>query len=282
MGVFTERLVRTSSTWGDPKYGQQMFMIDLQCIDTEERQLLKKLGYNINAEKYWLPYHSSGGDLTSNGTVAYDIHLKSMTRHHCVYAIDLTTISSFSAYLGSYLNGLVAETELPYGAEWWGPQVVQAFFNCGEPGFGFYRVEQLFQNITELVTNHMRQSGVADFSEPARGVARQDKPCIAVRWAWLTYPASLVLLTLWFFTWVALEPRTAGNRPAIWKSSPLALLYHGFAGKAELDPKPLTMNDLETTKGMHKLASTQHRAYLMHLTLKAFRKDRALCSMTPD
>ena len=256
MGVLTETLVRTSSTWGEPKYGQQWFMIDLQCIDTEERQLLKKLGYDIKAEKYWLPYHSSGGDLTPNGTVVDDIHLKSMTRHHCVYAIDLTTASSFSSYFGSYLNGLVSGTELPYGAEWWGAQVVQAFFNYGEPGFGFHWVEQLFQNMTESITNHMRQSGVADFSEPARGVARQDKTCIAVRWAWLTYPAFLVLLTLWFFTWVALETRTAGNRPAIWKSSPLALLYHGFAGKAELDPKSLTMNDLETTKGMHKLAST--------------------------
>jgi hypothetical protein len=51
---------------------------------------------------------------------------------------------------------------------------------------------------------------------------------VAIRWGWLAYPAVLLALTQIFFILVVAQ--SAINHTAVWKSSPLALLFHGLSG----------------------------------------------------
>jgi hypothetical protein len=48
---------------------------------------------------------------------------------------------------------------------------------------------------------------------------------IHIRWAWMAFSGSVVVLTMLFF--VMIVAQSAGHGVAVWKSSPLALLYHG-------------------------------------------------------
>lgn len=111
--------------------------------------------------------------------------------------------------------------------EYEGPQAVQKFFDHGEATFD--SIVRTYANITEAVTGFTRANGAANFSEPVVGVAKEEKTCIAVRWPWLAFPTCLVLLTLAFFVVLVITTRPTDLRPAIWKSSPLALLYHGLS-----------------------------------------------------
>lgn len=52
--------------------------------------------------------------------------------------------------------------------------------------------------------------------------------CLHVRWGWLTFPIAFVLLTLIFFIAMIIDTRPTGDRAQIWKSSPLALIFHGL------------------------------------------------------
>lgn len=65
-------------------------------------------------------------------------------------------------------------------------------------------------------------------SVPAKGIVLDSAACVAVQWPFLSFPATIVLLTLVFFTTMLMETRPTHARPHIWKSFPLALLYHGL------------------------------------------------------
>ena len=84
-----------------------------------------------------------------------------------------------------------------------------------------------FQNISQSITTYMRETGNANHSEPAGGNVLRGETCLEVHWGWLALPAALVVLTLLFFIVMIIQTRPTGNRAQIWKSSPLALIYHG-------------------------------------------------------
>ena len=124
-----------------------------------------------------------------------------------------------------------------------GPQSLQTIYNYGNVTFD--RVDETFQNISDSITSFIRQSKFSNWSNPAEGVTMRDQVCLSVRWPWLVLPAVLVLLTVIFFIAIIVDTRPTGNRAPIWKSSPLALLLHGF----ELPNKPAAnideLNDME-------------------------------------
>lgn len=96
--------------------------------------------------------------------------------------------------------------------------------------YGSVSLESLnstFQNISQSITTYMRERGNANHSEPVRGIVLHGQTCLEVRWGWLALPAALVVLTLLFFIAMIIQTRPTGNRAQIWKSSPLALMYHG-------------------------------------------------------
>lgn len=53
-----------------------------------------------------------------------------------------------------------------------------------------------------------------------------------VCWAWLSYPAALIVLTLVFLTAMIIETRGGEGRSHDWKSEPLALMFHRLDDEA--------------------------------------------------
>ena len=252
-GRLTETLIGTSSNWGGNGTDDALTMLDTHCINSGERQSLESLGYDIRDNERWLAYNITF--MLSTWPELNDTFPESMVIRDCLYAVDMTFMNSLDGYLVSLFSGNVTgpvvAPEAPLG-EFSGPQALQAFFNFGD--VTLQRVDDTFANITASLTNYIRQNSVANFSTPALGVASQDKTCIVVRWPWLLFPATLVLLTLIFFVLTLLETRPTGTRPDIWKSSPLALLYHGLAHEDGRGAALRASNNMAHIDGMQALA----------------------------
>ena len=60
------------------------------------------------------------------------------------------------------------------------------------------------------------------------GTVLTSETYIKLHWQWLIFPAAMVLLAILFFLAVVLF--SAANHRVVWKSSTLALLYHGLSG----------------------------------------------------
>jgi hypothetical protein len=98
----------------------------------------------------------------------------------------------------------------------------------------------LFRNLAQTLTTYIRslrgtQTVPKDYRGPSipdtgpiQGTAYELQAYISIQWGWLAYPAALLVLTQLFFILVVVQ--SAVNGTAIWKSSPLALLFHGLSG----------------------------------------------------
>jgi hypothetical protein len=254
-GKLTETLKSTTANWAsgttDETPALAMAMLDIQCLKPIEVRSLTNLGYNLTAGQRWLAYNPPFQLTTSRSNTTFP---ESMMNRGCLYAVDDIFMESIATFFVTLFNGTV-NGGVPASEEeagvFRGPQVVQWFFNFGSADFDW--VDQTFNNVTTSLTNYIRQNGVANFSSPAIGEAKEAKTCIAVRWPFLTYPAALAVLTLIFFLAVVLVTRPTGHRPRVWKSSPLALLYHGLVGWEESVSNTILIEDM---KGMEDAAKS--------------------------
>lgn len=90
-----------------------------------------------------------------------------------------------------------------------------------------YNTNNYFKSIESLatsMTNNIRQQNDSD-SSPFEGVAYQTETYVHVRWAWFTYPATVLALSLLYLLGTVIESRD--RNILVWKSSCLALLLHG-------------------------------------------------------
>ena len=73
------------------------------------------------------------------------------------------------------------------------------------------------------MTNAMRASGGG---VPVLGTAYEMSTYVHIRWGWIALPAIVVLMTGAFLAAAMLRSRT--TRTKLWKSSALAMLFHGL------------------------------------------------------
>ena len=221
-------------------------MVDTTCLSEYERLSLSKAGYHLDPSTRWLAYNLTfdpdDSDLTCQDTVnePNDISSQcqnvsdnapfpeSMLSHECLYILDNMFVGSlWSDYLDDFFQGTVeGEALLDSINDIKGPQNLQTLYNYGNVSFD--RVNETFQNISKSITKYIRQNALGKWSNPAEGVVMHDQTCLSVRWPWLTFPAVLVLLTVIFFVAMMINTRPTRGRAPIWKSSLLALLFHGF------------------------------------------------------
>lgn len=81
------------------------------------------------------------------------------------------------------------------------------------------------EGLANAITSVIRQHGDTPSAEYAQGTAYGLQTCIKVKWTWLALPSALILLTIAFLLTTILETR---SRNMTWKSSVLALLFHGL------------------------------------------------------
>ncbi|KAL8852378.1 MAG: hypothetical protein Q9221_002762 [Calogaya cf. arnoldii] len=80
------------------------------------------------------------------------------------------------------------------------------------------------ENLATSMTNSIRGQD-DNVTGPAYGIAWTSQTYVHVRWAWLAFPATLILLASCFLLGVILE--TSHRDILVWKSSNIALLFHG-------------------------------------------------------
>jgi len=231
----------TRSSWGhtvppppnrsDPVptiYRPYLGMVDTTCLSAHERQSLLNVGYHLDSSTRWLAYNLTfdpqSQNISSNASFP-----ESMLVSECIYIIDhLLVVTLWETYLkdffqatveGDSFNSDVIETLR-------GSQNLQTIYNYGDVSFD--RVNRTFQNISDSITSFFRQNSVSKFNDPAKGVVMHNRTCLSVQCAWLAFPSILVLLTLIFFVAIIIDTRPMGNRAPVWKSSPLALAFHGL------------------------------------------------------
>jgi hypothetical protein len=124
------------------------------------------------------------------------------------------------------------------------PTVTKLLYNSNDLG-------ELFNNVANSITNEMRRN--ADNQPSLSGELGTLKTVLDVRWAWIAFPAFLVVSSLLFFVIAMVE----SHRQAVplWKSSTLAVLCHGIEEKVR-DP----FTSIERASGMeHEAAKVDLR-----------------------
>ena len=216
-------------------------MIDMTCLSAYERQSLLNNGYRLDKDAKWLPYNLTFDPLYRNFSDSPQFqHLtanasfpESMLVHGCLYALD--QFFEFCLW-ENYMRDLFTDTirgdngnDLPTGIveRMNGSEVLQTIYNYGNVSFD--RVNQVFENVSDSMTDFFRLQTFPKYNDPAQGLVFHDQTCLGVRWPWLAFPSTLVLLTLAFFITMLIESRPRALKAApIWKSTPLALLFHGL------------------------------------------------------
>ena len=234
----------------DPSSPSQVYIpylgiIDTLCLNDYEREKILDEGYHIEQDERWLAYNLSS-DLPSQEISSNSSFPASMLFNGCIYIIDnLFVASLWESYLEEFFNssvqgvaGFNGEIERLNGS-----QNLAAIYNYGNVSFD--RVDSTFRNISDSITSFFRQNSFSKFSDPAIGTAMHDQTCLSVRWAWLAFPSTLVLFTLVFFVALLIETGPIERRAPIWKSSALALIFHGLDRPDENRANVLDMDEME-------------------------------------
>jgi hypothetical protein len=164
---------------------------------------------------------SSGTNLNTNIT-------EGAVSGKCIYQHGAIAINSIDSFLATFLNGTIRPGT--YWYDYRGSAQLQAIYNEGN--LTFDRINETWRNVSDSITTYMRQNGDVNFSAPATGQAFRYQTCVHIRWAFLAYPAVLVLLAIIFFISMVFETRRGQTSRHDWKSSPLALLFHGLDREA--------------------------------------------------
>ncbi|CAK3983572.1 Hypothetical predicted protein [Lecanosticta acicola] len=226
--------------------------VNTSCLLSSEKHFLTKdLNYTIGPNSLWVPYNFSGNldykgkipAYISNSSELNDFEYNIQSRG-CVYGLSMQfDLSLGVVYANSSWTGSLTGYRNNYGglSRFSGPQILQTLYNWGD--FSFERTQDVFKNISESLTRHMRQSGLAqngydrddyNFTRPSQGQAYVDKTCLSVQWAWLNLPAVLIVGTWVFFAATTLIGRgNITSEARTWKSSILPLIFCGPQQQSE-------------------------------------------------
>jgi hypothetical protein len=226
----------------------QWTMLDMYCLPTQELEALRRAGYKVKFETRWLWYSPYPTASTTENSTLTDW----MFSHNCLYQWDSSfTAGLYGTYLDTFMDGTVSGLLGELGVNTYvGPQVIQTIYNYGNVTFD--SMNSTFANISDAMTIYLRQNGHINYSTPASGVVMHTQTCLGVRWVWLIFPAALVTLTLVFFVLMVISTRPTGDRAKIWKSSPLALIFHGLEHQPSTYREKYDLNDIKGMEGLAK------------------------------
>lgn len=111
-------------------------------------------------------------------------------------------------------------------------------------------VRNVSSQLAQAMTTHVRQTGTN--STPAKGVVHMNETCVKVVWAWITVQATLIISSCVFLVIVVSRSQALAKHKA-WKSSPLALLFHGLDENTRKG-----LGDLHTVSDMSRVAKNIH------------------------
>lgn len=244
-GTLHESLIAESSSF-DQTFGRSDDNLELStlkksCLLPSELQFLTNT-LNYTAADDWIPYSLSGTLSTddpiptsrSNSSALNDFEHAIKSRG-CLFSIySIFEQSLAMSYTSSAWSGSLVGYRNAYGgiARFSGPQILQTLYNYGD--FGFERTEEVFKNISESFTRHMRMhaeeesgQGAYNLTKAKTGQVFVDKTCLQVEWGWLSLAGVLVVLTLVFFAGTMIDQGNVTDEVRTWRSSALPLVFYG-------------------------------------------------------
>ena len=162
--------------------------------------------------------------------------LEQVATGDCMYQFSGVSLRSLGYFWSSYFHGNMSvpgSADQPQGSSSVVYVVWDRILNDSEEFFAnqtyqFQNLSQIFEDVAESLTLHIRENGDANRSVAVTGEIGHDSTCVHVYWDWLAFPFALVVLTILFFVVMVFRTDTEQDRFHGWKSSPLALIYHGL------------------------------------------------------
>lgn len=240
--ILKETLLSTSSEFAPDDHLMAAATVDVGCLSPALRQALVDIGYTINETTEWIGYRGPG--LFGNATLETEpsAAVPDVTvPAECQYQIYEPTMMSLDYFMASFFNGsVIKDPSSSYDYVTTGPVQLNKFFNAGS--VSFENVSVIFSSISDSMTAYIRQSAPASIytgdnplddnhTAPASGQVFQTETCIHVRWGYIAFPITLVVLTFIFLVVMIVETSRYHNGDAF-KSSSLALLFHGLDAEA--------------------------------------------------
>lgn len=139
----------------------------------------------------------------------------------CVYSLAKFSIDGIEAYISEIFD----DQKLIWASRRGGNQgsiYLRQFFQGGNMTLA--SVDKIFGNMATTMSVTIRTNGAEGTDGYAKGVMWYNTTCMHVKWAWISFPAALIGLSVVFLALVAIESRgTESDR--LWKSSVLATLF---------------------------------------------------------
>ena len=199
---------------------------DEEVLTTWSDASLQNLGCDPNSHPYCEPTDLLGSDKFS--LIGYP---NNSTPSAPNFSLGIATQVTFGTYLSNLFTGNVTSTEtaqdLGFSSDFMGALVPSRSSGAEDSGTNLTNVPELIRNLSQSMTTRMRQSAVSDPAAQIIGDAYALEVFVQVRWGWLTLPLVLLLLTLYFLLASIRESKKANVMS--WKSSSIALLFHGLA-----------------------------------------------------
>lgn len=244
-GNFTETLISTypmplASPFTDDS--DCFYALRLGCVTDKGKNTLKSQGYSIAGGQDWLQYNCSSR--VQNANTIPD---------RCIYEFSYESANAFAlSFQEQFFNGTIETTAVGSVDELSGSLQLQVLFNSGNSTFE--SINNTMSRVAAFLTTYVRENGDESNTASAPGTMFQNETFIRVRWTWFTLPAALALFTLIFFMYTPVEI-ARHERHTNWKSSPLALLFHGL--DAETQERYSRIDDLDEMDEMAKEVNVQ-------------------------
>lgn len=137
------------------------------------------------------------------------------------YIIPAGTLATVKSWLNHTLQGTYNTSFSLFDGTAWPSDAFQALDGTLDWGY-------LISNVTTAMTAYVRSADNILSINILNGTSHRVETYIHVRWEWLSLPVGLATLSIVFL--VATIAKNERRRGMAWKSSSLALLFHGLEG----------------------------------------------------
>jgi hypothetical protein len=145
--------------------------------------------------------------------------------YDCVWNFNLFSIRGMINYLSTLMLGSIGPMQYWNPRDTSGDIWIQKLYHNGTANIS--TVNTYMEGLTNAITATMRYRGDTDSSGYTKGTVMSIQTCITVQWTWISLPAALLVLTLGFLSVTILQTGSHSGEMT-WKSSSLALLFHGL------------------------------------------------------
>ncbi|KAK4934472.1 hypothetical protein LTR10_024274 [Elasticomyces elasticus] len=141
----------------------------------------------------------------------------------CVWTLGLIPTGG----IPNILDGLFDNQNVSYFGNV--PQGPIWMLNLWNTGAGdLQHIQNTTAGLANAITAIMRQQGDNSSAGLVTGTVQALQTCIGVQWAWLSFPAAMLLLSIVFFL-TATSKVSLSSMRNVWRSSSLTLLFHGLS-----------------------------------------------------